>query len=418
MISLDGSTLEGGGQLVRLALSLSSICRIPVRIENIRANRSGKKQSGGLKESHLAALNWLAEQCEAKVRGADIGSSVIEFKPKTTTTSRFGVKQHPSEQSKHIIELKNPGSVWLIWQAIWPFIVFGSLNETVEIVLRGGTNVPKSMSSEYVQQVFHPVCQKIGLPVVQIEITQRGWAGTAYQLGEVHLRVSPTNTVLPCFTIDERGPITKIAISVVAGHPWTRQHLVERTTLLLRRSMPPGQEIPVEVVVDDDSGSEQRLYVLVVAHTQNGWRLGRDFLGSGRRPRNDAERRQIAEVAVQTVVKDLLSEIQDWTGGPCVDEFLQDQLVVFQALADGRSFVDAGLEKTKGQKKAPQRRRASLHTKTVRWVCEQMMEESGVEFDDMGSCIGSAWNGTHQQQENRDTQEVSDIEDAVNSLNI
>src|ERR1700710_2882360 len=155
MLTLDGSTLEGGGQLVRVALSISAICVIPVRITNIRAGRgaqsfyktnrkgrggggkgdrdghgargassspsknSTRATGGGLKESHLAALNWLARECNAKLEGAEVGSLEVVFKPRPSLQNTGRITSKPNESDgPEVIGLRNPGSVWLIWQAI------------------------------------------------------------------------------------------------------------------------------------------------------------------------------------------------------------------------------------------------------------------------------------------------------------
>lgn len=47
MIDLDGRTGEGGGQVVRIALALSAITGIPIRIHHVRGNRMGPKRGGG-----------------------------------------------------------------------------------------------------------------------------------------------------------------------------------------------------------------------------------------------------------------------------------------------------------------------------------------------------------------------------------
>jgi RNA 3'-terminal phosphate cyclase (ATP) len=63
-----------------------------------------------------------------------------------------------------------------------------------------------------------------------------------------------------------------------------------------------------------------------------------------------------------------------------VDEYLRDQLVVFQALAEGRSSVYGGKSKDEGVLLGP-----SLHAKTAQWVAQKML---GVDFDDEGKCEG------------------------------
>lgn len=67
MIALDGAQGEGGGQILRSALSLSMITGQPFTITGIRAGRA----KPGLLRQHLTAVKAAAEICRATVEGAE-----------------------------------------------------------------------------------------------------------------------------------------------------------------------------------------------------------------------------------------------------------------------------------------------------------------------------------------------------------
>lgn len=52
LLVLDGRTLEGGGQLIRVAFCLSALTGKAVQVNDIRGKRSG---GGGLKPQHLVS---------------------------------------------------------------------------------------------------------------------------------------------------------------------------------------------------------------------------------------------------------------------------------------------------------------------------------------------------------------------------
>lgn len=79
MIEIDGSYGEGGGQVLRTALTLSALTGRPARIRRIRAGR----RNPGLAPQHLTGVLALAAICDAEVRGAAIGSAEVEFHPRS-----------------------------------------------------------------------------------------------------------------------------------------------------------------------------------------------------------------------------------------------------------------------------------------------------------------------------------------------
>ena len=69
-IELDGSRGEGGGQILRTALTLSLLTGRPFRMKKIRANRS----KPGLRPQHLKAVEAAALVGQPQVAGAAVGA--------------------------------------------------------------------------------------------------------------------------------------------------------------------------------------------------------------------------------------------------------------------------------------------------------------------------------------------------------
>src|SRR5512139_1255272 len=126
MLIIDGAYGEGGGQILRTALSLSALLKIPVRIESIRANR-GKP---GLMSQHLTAVKALQAICQARVEGASIGSMTLTFEP-----------GRPQAGEYHF-DVGTAGATSLILQTLLLPLVFAGGESLVH--LTGGTHVPWS----------------------------------------------------------------------------------------------------------------------------------------------------------------------------------------------------------------------------------------------------------------------------------
>ena len=76
-LKINGGHGEGGGQIIRSAIALACITKKSIHLENIRKNR----KVPGLRSQHLTAVSILQKITNAKVIGAEIGSTELKFIP-------------------------------------------------------------------------------------------------------------------------------------------------------------------------------------------------------------------------------------------------------------------------------------------------------------------------------------------------
>ncbi|MCJ1248063.1 hypothetical protein MMC30_005278 [Trapelia coarctata] len=433
-IRLDGTTLEGGGQLLRLALSLSSLTKIPIRVTDIRGKRGSKGnpgKGGGLKTSHLAGTEWLAQATSAETVGMEVKSRELTFRPAIygvdTLASAFSdsptdEELEPGPEKLEVskasfwrdmyeggvralhIAMSTPGSVFLVLQAILPYMLFSSASLSkdsdrpipVRLTIEGGTNVNASLSYEYASQVLFPMLHsKLGIGPITMNLQHRGWSFGRADVGSVIFDITPISPrqTLSAFSFTDRGEVTKIHVSVLASTSNARNSI---RNLVVGELTPRYPTAEILFPVDEDSRNNKRLYLLLVAETANGFRLGRDWLYDQKI--NPAKLDQTYQKLVSKVIRDLGHELAH---GGCVDEHLQDQLVVFQALAEGESNVGGG--------------EASLHTQTTRWVVEQIL---GPRFDKEGTCRGIGFKAGQRQWQRPESDASDEFDESLERLNI
>ena len=188
MIEIDGSFGEGGGQILRTALSLSSLFLKPFRIFNIRKGR----KKPGLMPQHLTCVRAMQLISGAEVAGDKIGSSVLVFKPKSVKAGEF------------FFDIGTAGSTSLVLQTIVPSLIFSS--EKTSVILVGGTHVPFSPSFDYIAEVFAPVLGKMG---IRIELKIESYGFYPRGGGKIRVDIFPAKDIKP-LRVTERGAILMI----------------------------------------------------------------------------------------------------------------------------------------------------------------------------------------------------------------
>ncbi|KZT44174.1 RNA 3'-terminal phosphate cyclase [Sistotremastrum suecicum HHB10207 ss-3] len=363
---LDGSILEGGGQLLRNATALAALTNRSIRVSKIRAGR----RPPGLKPQHVAGSKLVAQICLARLDGADKGSDELTFSPQNIRLGNYSADPGTA------------GSTTLLFQVSLPTLLFSTspIPTISTLKLRGGTNAVQAPQIDYTENVFLPFLRQHFGILVELDIRKRGYWPKGG--GEIRLSITSRQDPLPSFQLLERGEVTKIrGRSFAAGLPaalartmaeTARNHLIEAGIDESKIEITALREKEGTAV---GSGSG----IVLWAETENGCILGGSALGQkGKTPE------AVGSEAADELVRNL-------SHGGCVDEYLQDQIIIFMALADGVSQILVGP--------------LTLHTKTAIWVAEQLTEARfQVEEVDMNrvllSCTGTGFRRiiNHQAQ--------------------
>lgn len=198
-IQLDGSEGEGGGQILRTALTLSVITGKPFELLRIRAGRA----EPGLKPQHLAAVRAAAEISGAQVEGAERGSQKLAFRP--SGRIRGG---------EHTFDIGTAGSTALLLQTLALPLCLADVPS--EVRLRGGTHVRTSPSFHDLALGWAPLLQQLGWPV-DVRLVGAGF----YPEGGGEI-VATIRRAQPARPVDlrRRGTLDEVrVIPIVAGLP-------------------------------------------------------------------------------------------------------------------------------------------------------------------------------------------------------
>lgn len=308
IVEIDGSMLEGGGQILRMSIALSAVTGVPVRVYNIRA----KRRDPGLKAQHMTAIRAVATLVKAEVKGLALRSRELYFTPRTVSSGSFK------------FDVGTAGSTTLVLQSLLPTAAFAPSKVNVEVV--GGTDNPLAPPVDYIGNVLRPIVAKMGFSF-EMSVLRRGF----YPRGGGIVRASMKPVVqLSPLRLSERGEVKVVrGISYSSRLP---EHIARRmadsASKLLKSE---GLDVDIKLEVLQPGHPKCALNpgcgIVLWAETTTGAILGSDSLGEKGKP---AER--VGEEAAQKLIEELRSEAT-------VDSHASDQLIVYMALASGESTI-------------------------------------------------------------------------------
>ncbi len=347
-LKIDGSTGEGGGQIIRSALSLSMLTGMPIEMTNIRAGRA----KPGLMRQHLVCVEASQAISDATVSGAHLGSTAFSFTPNSIKSGDYS------------FDIGSAGSTSLVLQTLLPALLFANSDKNAAhqnlsvVTIKGGTHNPMAPTTDFLQQAFIPALAKLGMQV-DIERQQAGFAPIGG--GVIQATINPfkhrANT--PPFKLTERGEL--VDIELVA-------HVLNLDDNICTRELAGAKDTLIEAGVDealistqanklDGIGKGNACYALVshkITHkvgNPNGHKQHHhevfSLLGQKR----------ISAEAIGNRLAELVKRYLFSTDA-LIDEHLTNQLLLPLALSGGGTFTA---------------RVISAHTETQAWLIEQFL---------------------------------------------
>jgi RNA 3'-terminal phosphate cyclase (ATP) len=308
MLEIDGARHSGSGSIVRLTAAYAALTGTAVHVVNARSRRRPKP---GLRRQHCTALEAARDLVGGELEGAAVDSREFTFRPGNETP-----------EGDYRWDIGSAGSTTALGLALVPLLA--RRGRGVQVELQGGVFQDFAPSAFHLQQVVSPLLARIGLQV-EFQVDRPGYVPTGQ--GVFRVAVAPTAELQP-LELPRPGEVTRVWGTALASRLAERRVSARMADAARNVLAPKGFEATVEVR-DDTTAAQPGAAFAVFAETTDGARFGADGAGAPGRP---AER--IGCRAAEELLEDMAS-------GATVDRHAADQLLIFTALASGRSVYRA-----------------------------------------------------------------------------
>jgi RNA 3'-terminal phosphate cyclase (ATP) len=321
MILIDGTLGEGGGQILRTALSLSAITGKAFRLINIRR----KRKKPGLRHQHLACVNAAAEICQAHCTGNALESTELEFSPGTIQAGNY------------FYNIPTAGSAMQVIQTVLP--ILSHAEGASKVTVRGGTHNPGAPPFEFFTTSFLPLLNELGL-VAALKLLKYGFYPVGG--GEIVTTIQPRTQSDNEFSCCGRGELDEMTGEILIS--WLPLSIAERESKIIQSKLglPAAKTKITEVTNSPGPGN----VILIRASFGERTHVFTAFGWKGK----PAE--QVAAEACEAYFNFHRS-------GAAMDEHLTNQILLYLASGKGGAFTAE---------------RISLHTQTNIEIIKQFLE--------------------------------------------
>lgn len=196
MLMIDGGMGEGGGQILRTSLALSLVTGKEFTLKDIRCRR----KKPGLRAQHLNAVKLAIQIGNARVEGAEFGSTKLVFYPQSIQTGKYST------------DIGTAGATSLVLQTIFLPLSLGK--KPSQILISGGTHVPFAPTFDFLNLHWKKFLNRIGIPL-GINLRNAGFYPRGG--GQISANIQPFHEISNLKIVD-RGSLKQIyGISAVAN---------------------------------------------------------------------------------------------------------------------------------------------------------------------------------------------------------
>ncbi|QKT04609.1 RNA 3'-terminal phosphate cyclase [Ectothiorhodospiraceae bacterium 2226] len=298
-VHIDGTMGEGGGQVLRSALTLSVLTGRPMRLTRIRARRD----KPGLAFQHCMAVQAAARISAAEAEGVRAGSQTLAFSPGAVTPDEYH------------FDIGTAGATSLVLQTVLLPLALSA--GPSQVTITGGTHVPMSPCFHYLDWLWRPMLARVGIGF-DLHMSRAGF----YPPGGGEIRAAmPGRAQVDGLDLMHRGRLLDVhGLSAVANLPAEiAQRQRDRALHRLQ-----GLVCPLDIELASLPALSPGTVLVLLARFEHAQAC---FFALGARGKR-AER--VADDAVDELLRFLATD-------GAVDRWLADQLLLPLALAERRS---------------------------------------------------------------------------------
>ncbi len=302
MKTLSGK--NGGGQILRSALTLSMITGEPFRLSQIR----GSRPKPGLMRQHLTCVQAAVEISDGSVDGAEIGSIEIIFHPGKVRAGDYS------------FAIGTAGSTTLLAQTLLPALWQVEGDSTLK--LSGGTHNPMAPPFDFLSRVYLRALKTMRI-TIKAELQHYGFVPAGG--GKLLFTIPGGQTPKP-LVLRERGELLSQKIHCLGAH--LPKDVPGKETRALMKGL-DWSEDTVEIETTEKADCAGNVLAAEVRFENVTERVSA-FGAQGRTSRN--------------VAGEVIKMIKNHLGSDAVvGRQLADQLLLPMALAGGGEFITGPL---------------------------------------------------------------------------